>query len=195
MSSAIIRIIVIGSLLLLGIFAFIMGILSRPHKLKKAYFKVIFKKDGWSGYPGSMLNTIYARKTGDRIAAIVWLVIASFVVYLLITAYHGEYILFLVSSLFGVLYNLYLTTRRIIIYDNAIEDKNIIKSKLFKYNEIDCIETYNIVNSFNRGKSFGYQIIQNKVIACRFDNRHYIKLDALETILTKDNQQIDDVER
>ena len=153
-----VRIIVIVALLVLGIVFAVVGLRSRPHKLKKNFVRITFRKN-LPHEPGELLAVINSTKT-ELLAAAIWFAILVFVTFLLLSG-NGSF-LYILSSAVGTFYNLRIGTRKLLLFDNAIVVQTITGRKVYWLDEITCIESYNIVNSFNRGVSYGYRLSQNE---------------------------------
>lgn len=187
------RLIIIVGLLLVGGWAIRMGARSRPHALKKEPVRILFTRGDWPRELAEPVRTIGSRWLGESIAAAVWVVVGAGILYMRLTEGTGSY-LYLIPSLFGAVYNIYLASRRLYVYENAIELRTVFNRQVFFLQDVDCMESYNVVNSFNRGKSFGYQLTRDGEALCRFPNGSYRDLTSLEEIFTEHHPGVERVE-
>ena len=188
-----IRIFAIVGCFIIGIIFFIISIKSKPHKLIKSPFKAIFKKDIQSKSIGNYIYTIHSKNIEKRIGCVIFFIIATVSLILMFIKFDAIFLVACIMSLILAIFRFIDSTQKIIIYENAIEHKTIKKSKIFHLNEIDFIEVFNRVNSFNKGTSWGYGLIKNGVSIFKFEDRDYKNLDYIEELFTKNNKNVEEI--
>jgi len=173
-----IKIIMGLGLLALGIVFSIIGMRSRPHGLKKELVRIVFAK----GLPRELaepLAVLRASKS-ELVGTVIWTIVFIGTIVLLAHGY-GK-ILYTVLSLFGTAYTLYLSCRRLLLYDNAIVLQTLLGHKVYYLDDLDWIESYNIINSFNRGVSYGYRLRQHQAVLVSFPKGSFKELDLIESV-------------
>jgi len=165
-------------LLALGVFFIVKGARSRPYKLKKSPICITFRQN----MPHELrepLATIHSTKT-ELFGTAIWLCILAVVVCLLINGY-GEFF-YLVPCCIGVFYTLWLSTRKLLLYANAVVVRSITGRKVYYLDEITSLESYNVVNSFNKGVSYGYALYKGKDAVVSFPKGSYKDIDRIEEV-------------
>ena len=166
------------ALLAAGMFFLVKGIKSRPYKLKKEPLAMIFRKN----LPHELyepLEVVCSSKT-ELIGVFAWVIIAVFTIFLIIGD-NGS-ILYVLVACGGAFYNFWLANRKILFYENAVVFKTITSTKTCFLDDIDAIISYNIVNAFNRGVSYGYKLVCGEETVMDFPKSSFKNIDCIETL-------------
>ena len=174
----VIKIIIGLSLVALGVVFFAIGLKSRPHKLKKEFMRIIFAK----GQPRELAeaHTVIHSSKSELVGTFIWLLMLAGTIALQVKGYGNP--IYIALSAFGALYTLYLSFRRVLLYDNAIVLQTFLGHKVYHLDDIDWIETYNIVNSFNRGVSYGYRLRKGETVLVSFPKGTFKEIDLIESV-------------
>ena len=167
----------VGLLLLGGVFG-IVGLKSRPHKLKKEYISFVFR----ANLPHELeepVAVLHSTKS-ELVATFFWTGMLVFCIVLL-TRGQGS-VLYPVASCGGMLYTLWLSTRKLLLYPNAVVHQSLTGRKVYFLDDLERIESYNIVNAFNRGVSYGYSLRQNGKEVLRLPKGSFKTIDRLEEV-------------
>jgi len=173
-----VRLIIFVSLLVLGALFTVMGIKSQPYKLKKSPVRITFRKNIHHELEKE-LATISSAKT-ELAGTVIWAAMAVLCIFLIINGVGNP--VYVVSSCFGMCYTFYLAMRKIILYENAVVMKTILGRKVWFLDEIDEIVSYNIVNSFNRGVSYGYKLRLREKDVCSIPKNAFKGIDIIEEV-------------
>ena len=171
--------IVLGiGLVILGVVFAGIGIKSRPHKLKKEYIRLVFR----ANLPHELeepWNIVKSSKT-ELIGTAVWVVVLAGVIALL--AAGQGHVIYLFPSCGGVIYTFWLANRQLLLYPNAVVYQTLTGRKVYFLDELDYIESYNIVNDFNRGVSYGYQLVQEGKVVLALPKGAFKHIDFIEIV-------------
>ncbi|MDL2233465.1 hypothetical protein LJC63_07795 [Ruminococcaceae bacterium OttesenSCG-928-L11] len=178
MNDIIIRLVLLAGLFALAVFCIVMGIKSRPHKLKKAPVQITFEKN-LPRELGEPLAVLCSTKS-QLVAAVIWAAILVLVIAMLLNG-HGS-VIYLIPGCFGMGYNLWLSARKLLLYENAVVVQSLTGRKVYYLDEIDCIVSYNIVNAFNRGVSYGYRLRKDGNELISFPKGSFQELDRIEEV-------------
>lgn len=189
----IVRVLIIAGLFLLGLFCIVMGFKSRPHKLKKEPITIRFSSRSIPHHLDAPAEVISSRGVGDLVGAVIWAAIGVLMVVLGIRSGDASYFVYTVPCTLAAGYNLNLSTRKLCLHQNAIEFRSLLKKRVFYLDEIDSIQSYNIVNSFNRGKSFGYAIMKDGKSVMQLGDGEYKNLPRLESFFHAGHPQVEEV--
>ncbi|MDL2294401.1 hypothetical protein LJC60_07195 [Ruminococcaceae bacterium OttesenSCG-928-D13] len=172
------RVVLLVGLFALAAFCIVMGIKSRPHKLKKEPLQITFEKNlpHELGEPLAVLNSTKSQ----LVAALIWAAILVLVITMLING-RGS-VIYLIPAGFGAGYNFWLFTRKLLLYENAVVVQSLTGPKVYYLDEIDCLVSYNIVNAFNRGVSYGFRLQKNGNVLTSFPKGSYQQLDRIEEV-------------
>ena len=165
-------------LIAIGAFCFIMGMKSRPKNLKKPPVRLRFKKN----LPHDLetpLAVLHSTKS-ELIGTLIWAALTVVSVLLLLRGMGNP--LFLAPCGIGVVYTLWISTRQVLLYPNAVLLKTLFHKKVFWLDEVDSIVSYNILNSFNRGVSYGYKILQNEAVVLTLPKGSFKSVDRIEEV-------------
>ena len=163
-------------LLALGVFFMVKGARSRPYKLKKLPVRITFRQRMPHELRES-LATIHSTKT-ELFGTVIWLGVLAVVVGLIINGY-GKFF-YIIPCCIGVFYTLWLSTRKLVLYANAVVVQSITGRKVYYLDEVTSLESYNVVNSFNKGVSYGYALYRGKEAVVSFPKGSYKDIDRIE---------------
>lgn len=170
------RIILFLCLLVFAAWCIYMGITSRPHKLKKAPISLFFSKQVPHTL-GTPVHTLYNTKTDFFAAALCGCLLITCIA-MLLNGYGS--LLYLVPCCLGIGYNIWLATRKLLLYENAIVVSSLTGQKIYFLDEIDYLCSYNVVNIFNHGISYGYRLIRNNTVSISLPKTSFKEIDVIE---------------
>lgn len=188
MADILIRIIMCAALFLFAGFCIKMGVTSRPHKLKKNQIQITFKKN----LPHELYEPLAVLKSskGELVGTVIWAAILVLVIIMQIKGYGN--ILYIISGSVGMCYTFWLSSRKLLLYENAVVLKTLTGNKTFYLDEIDFIVSYNILNSFNRGVSYGYRLHRDGNVLVSFPKGSFKQIDRLEDVY-RDSRYISEI--
>lgn len=173
-----IRVVVIVGLFVIAGFCIVMGKRSRPHNLEKEAVTMTFNKN----LPHELYEPLAVLNStkGELVGTAIWAAVFAGIIVMLFNGQGNA--LYLIPCGFGILYTLWLSTRKLLIYENALVLKTLTGSKVYYLDEIDCIVSYNIVNSFNRGISYGYRLHRNGEVILSLPKGSFKEIDIIEKV-------------
>ena len=183
------RIIIITLFFAFGVFCIVKGTRSRPYKLKKASVSMKFRKN-LPHELGQPLEILRSKKT-ELIGTVIWAVVgaASFLYWL----WDDGNLFYVAVSFVAAFYTFWLSSRKLVLYDNAVVLKAIVGGKTWFLDEIDVLQSYNIVNSFNRGVSYGYKLMRGDEVVYLFPKGAFENIDHIEEVY-RQSPYLDEIE-
>ena len=76
-------------------------------------------------------------------------------------------------------------TKRVHIYHYGIIVKSILRNKSYSFNELDYLESFNILNLFHKGISYGYRFMKDNQVIVSMDIRQYPEVIHIESVFEK----------
>jgi len=163
----------------------------KPQRLKKERdYCVYFRSDLPCAEPGSEL-ACFAAKRNNLIGTAVFACLIPIVAYLGILAHDPVFVFYIILVSFALLHTLHEGTKKIHIHQFGIIIKSAIYKKFYPYNELEALQSYNVLNAFHKGISYGYRLIKNGQVLLSMDVRQYPNINSIETVFNEYNDVLE----
>lgn len=165
-----------------GIFCLRKMLTVQPHRLmKENHCFVAFR----TAVPGAEPGTEYARfdasrsnLVGTAIFAILFVVVGAIGIRLQMPSFA----VYLFPLTLGLLHTLNEGMKSVRIHRYGIVVKNAFGRNFHPYATLDCLESYNVLNSFHKGVSYGYRWVKEGREAVAMDMRQYPDVARIESV-------------
>lgn len=176
------RILKIGVLLGAGGFCLYKMFTVKPHRLKKeGIYSVYFRDDLPDDIQGKELARFNANK-GNLAGTVIFSLLIVVVIVAAVYLRAISYTFFLIPLTLVLLHTLDEGTKSVGIYKSGIVIRSILRKKFYPYKELDCLKSYNVLNSFHKGISYGYCFLGKGEQIISMDIRQYPTIAQIETI-------------
>ena len=155
---------------------------TEPHKLKK---EQAFRIDFGSGLPAGASEEVWAvfyASKGNLAGSGLFAAAVLFLLYAGIRQKDVAYFVYLIPAGIMLFHTLKEGTGQVQICSDGIRLKNLFGVQFFGYHELDYAESYNVINSFYKGVSYGYRFVKQGQVVLRMDIRQYPGAEDLEAV-------------
>ena len=176
------KVLTILTLLGAGIFCVYKMVTVKPHRLKKENpYYIAFRDDLPTVGSREELGCFAARKS-NLVGTIIFGLFIIFVIFLGNWLHDISYAFFLIPLTLVLFHTLDEGTKKVIIQQNGIAVKSVLRKKFYPYSELDYLASYNVLNVFHKGVSYGYQFMKDGKSVISLDIRQYPEIEYIESI-------------
>ena len=154
----------------------------KPHKLKKEQaFRVDFRSDLPAADSAEVWAVFHASR-GNLAGSGLFAAAVLFLLYAGVSQKDIAYFIYLIPAGIMLFHTLKEGTKQVRICGDGIRIKTLFGAVFFSYNELDYTESYNVINSFYKGVSYGYRFMKQGQVVLRMDIRQYPEVGDIETV-------------
>jgi hypothetical protein len=176
------RILIILALFGAGGFYVYKAVKVKPHRLlKECNYSVVFRSDLPSAEAGDEI-TCFTAKRGILIATVIFVCLIPVVAFWGIMANDFSVVLYIALMMIPILHTLNEGTKQVYIHQFGIVIKSAMRKKFYPYKELNCLESYNVLNAWHKGISYGYRFWWRKGVLIKMDIRNYPEVHRIETV-------------
>lgn len=176
------RILIIVALFGAGSFCLYKMFTVKPHRLKKEYiYSISFRNDLPDDIQGGELARFDASR-GNLVGTVIFGLFIVAVIVAAVWLRSGSYVFFSIPLMLGLLHTLDEGTKSVGIYQSGIIIKSILRKRPYSYKELDGLRSYNVLNSFHKGVSYGYCFFRKGQQIISMDIRQYPTIAQIETV-------------
>lgn len=179
----------------LALFFIYKMVTSKPYHLKKKdQIRIVFRKDIPLKPKGEFIKSLLPKRIGNLVVVLLSICVLAFLVVAFISTHDFTLLLFMIPTIgFGIVQYLYKMTLQIDIYEFAIVFKSLLSEKKYHLHDIDTLESYNVVNIFNKGSSYGYRLKKNNEMICQLDKRDFKNIDEIEIVFSEKHPSVAEI--
>ena len=165
-----------------GIFCVYKMVTVKPHRLKKeSPYYIAFRDDLPTVESHEELGRFSARKS-NLIGTVIFALFIIFVISLGKWLHDITYAFFLAPLTLVLFHTLDEGTKKVIIQQNGIVVKSVLRKQYYPYSELDYLVSYNVLNMFHKGVSYGYRFIKDGKSVISLDIRQYPEIEYVESL-------------
>lgn len=154
----------------------------QPHRLKKEdVYSISFRDDLPDDIQGKELARFEA-SSGNLVGTVIFGLFIVVVIIAAICLRIISFVLFLIPLTMALLHTLDEGTKNVGIYQSGIVIKSVLREKFYPYKEINCLRSFNVLNSFHKGVSYGYCFLGKERQIISMDIRQYPTIAQIETV-------------
>ena len=172
-------------LVIVGVFCLVKMLTVRPHRLKKEdVFRIEFRDD----IPEEEDDEPYATFKATRVNLAGTVILGIIAAIMFCAAWlqrDGSFAFFGACATFGALANLAEGTKSVRIHRYGIVIKTAFRGKFHAYRDLDCLESFNVLNSFHKGVSHGYRFMKDNQPVVAMDIRQYKNVSEIESVFAR----------
>ena len=176
------KVLTILALLGAGIFCVYKMVTVHPHRLKKEKtYYIAFRNDLPTVELPEELGCFRASRS-NLVGTVLFGLFALFILFSGRWLHDMSYFFFLFPLTLVPFHTLEEGTKKITIQPNGILVKSVLRKKFYPYSELDYLMSYNVLNAFHKGVSYGYQFVKDDKRVISMDIRQYPQIAHIETI-------------